>query len=125
LKLFQSFVPQADSVDARTTETVEFIDQGGNFERVVCPACSAEIPIGWWQDAMDEAYEGHFENLEVTTPCCQTMTTLNDLQYEWPAGFGRFCLEAMNPNIFPFPREQVDNLAQILGCELRVIWAHL
>jgi hypothetical protein len=124
LQLAQSFLPEADGVHVRNTETVEFIDQGGNFERVVCPYCRAEILTEWWQKAMDVAYQEQFVKLDIITPCCQTTASLNDLQYVWPAGFARFRLEVLNPNIASLSQERVGRIAQILGCPLRVILAH-
>ncbi len=120
-------------IKATTNEHVEFVDQGANFERVVCPFCFTQLSIKWWHDAMDRAYETHFANLEVTTPCCDSRSSLNDLVYEWPAGFARFVLELREP-YYPdeqgvlhplhLTAEQHQSLQHILNCELRTIWAH-
>jgi hypothetical protein len=123
VQLFQSLVSEADDIHVRITEMVQFIDQGTNFERVVCHNCHAEISTGWWQHAMDTAHEEHFSNLDIITPCCHTTMSLNDLDYEWPAGFARFRLEAMNPNIASLPQEWIDRMAPMLGCPHRIIWA--
>ena len=105
------------------TERVEFVDQGGNFEGVYCPVCGADLGE-WWPAAMDRAHAGHFADLAVTAPCCGAALSLNDLRYEWPAGFARFVLEAMNPGVPDLPATTLAELEQRLGAPLRVIWAH-
>lgn len=67
-------------------DQVRFIDQGGHFEWVRCPACRAELDVSWWRAEMERAYERQFADLTITTPCCAAAPTLNDLGYHWPAG---------------------------------------
>ena len=55
---------------------------------------------------------------------CGTAVSLNDLRYEWPAGFAKFVLEAMNPNVMDLPDEGFAELSRDLGTPLRKIWAH-
>ena len=120
-------------VTARVTEYVEFIAQGENFERIVCPSCSTELAIPWWHEAMSKAYERRFTDLSVNTPCCHTATSLNDLQYEWPAGFARFVLELYEPFVrdpegkyrtLELSAETLEKLGEMFGCPVRVIRAH-
>jgi hypothetical protein len=66
-----------------------------------------------------------FIDLAITTPCCGASVSLNDLRYVWPAGFGRFVLKAMNPNIPDLQYDEEAQLRTILGCNLRKIWLHL
>ena len=52
--------PVAGRVDAKEWDSVQFVDCGGNFERVVCPACRSDISQEWWGDRMSEDFnEGH------------------------------------------------------------------
>ena len=96
---FSEIAPEADEVDVQVEDKIVFFDCGGNFERVVCPSCRCEIPDEWWQNRIDKDYNNGFTLAKYATPCCGAPCTLNDLTYEWPQGFGRFSLEAMNPNI--------------------------
>lgn len=73
---------------------------------------------------MDAAYASHFADLTTTTPCCGASGSLNDLHYEWPAGFARFTLEALNPNA-DLDDQHLLTLESILGCPVRVIWRAL
>ena len=117
-------VPAAEEVTQATSENVQFVDPGANFERVSCPQCGQELSIEWWQDRMDEAFTDNFATLSITTPCCGTTVSLNDLKYEWPAGFARFVLEARNPGVADLTSEDVATLSDIVGSPLRRIWAH-
>src|SRR5262245_9441285 len=106
-RLYESFVPDADEVNIYLTDGVRFVDQGSNFESVACPKCGTKLDIDWWNMAMTRACgvdadvevwdnglfsedEPMFTNLTVTVPCCGSTLSLNDLHYDWPAGFARF-----------------------------------
>jgi hypothetical protein len=52
--------------------------------------------------------------------CCRTSTTLNKLLYDWPQGFSRYRLSAMNVGA-TVTDEAVRTLEVALGCELRTI----
>ena len=124
-ELFTFFVPDADAVRAIVTEDVQFIDCGSNLERVLCPICQADLlPDDEWGTLMDAAYQTHFTSLSLPMPCCGAVLSLNELGYDWPAGFGRFVLEARNPCIAAFDPAMLSRIESILGCRLRVIWAH-
>ncbi len=118
--LLASFAPAADAVDVAFKNEVEFFAPGENWSGVACPACGADLE-DWWNEAMNTAYGNAFEDLAVATPCCGAATSLNDLNYVWPAGFGRFVLEAMNPDIGDTTPEQDRRLAECLGLPLRKI----
>jgi hypothetical protein len=50
---------------------------------------------------------------------------LNDLDYEWPQGFGCFALDARNPRIGRLDETHKRELEGILGTRLRVIYQHV
>lgn len=114
---------QADEVEATQEDKPFFVDCGGNLERIMCPVCGAELDVGWWQTAMDQAYETGFLDLSVTMPCCAHESSLNDLNYHFLCGFA--CVEFAIRN--PVSAPDADCLAAIehlLGCPVRVIHAH-
>jgi hypothetical protein len=125
IALFEILAPTAHEVSASTSDTVQFMHCGTNWERVVCPTCKNEIATVWWQDRMnDEAKRGYpLDQLEV--PCCGARHNLHELKYEWPMGFARFSIEAMNPGIRDLTKEHVAAFESILGCPIRTIWRHL
>ena len=73
---------------------------------------------------MDTAYKTCFERLDSITPCCTQPISLNELNYDWPAGFAKFVIEIQEPNIKGFEADQVQHLKKIIGIELRQIWAY-
>lgn len=58
-------------------------------------------------------------------PCCGVTVSLNDLDYLSPAGFARFVLEAMNPNVADAEPAWVAEIAEIAGTPLKTIWAYV
>ncbi len=116
-----SVLPQAEDIVWMSSDDLTFVDCGNNFERVICPACGTELPITTWQQMMDGAFANQFADLQITMPCCGAVGSLNDLHYEWPAGFARFSLEALNPNA-DLDGEQIHAVADMLGCPVRKIW---
>jgi len=79
----------------------------------------------WWQSRMDEDYGDGFKLASYSTPCCGARCTLHELVYEWPQGFGRFALDAMNPNIGALEDRYKAEFEEILGTKLRVIYQHI
>ena len=122
---FIEIAPNADEIAIKVSEKIEFFDCGGNFERILCPSCRSELPIDWWQDRMDEDYGDGFLLARYATPCCSAALTLHELVYKWPQGFGRFALEAENPNIGKLDDRYKKEFEEILGTKLRVIYQHL
>jgi hypothetical protein len=124
VQLLASYAPDADEVTARFEENPGFFDPGENWSGVQCPTCGADIEP-WWGDAMSRAWEENsFQDLTVTTPCCGSRTSLNDLHYIWPAAFGRFVVQAMNANIGDTTTEQDRALSECLSLPIRKIHVH-
>jgi hypothetical protein len=120
---FITGVFRSTEITCKIFESPRFIDQGSNIERIICPRCHSVIDDAFWQNAMNIAYENKFRNLLIKTPCCGEEISLNDLQYEWPAGFACFLIEIRNPgdDLTDFNLEQLE---KDLGTPLRKIWAH-
>ncbi len=122
---FAALVGPADELLATTTAQVAFIDAGANHERITCPRCGTQLDEGWWVRALSDAGDGGFADLQVTVPCCRARLSLNDLGYDWPAGFARFVLEARNPATDDLSAEDVTELGRLLGTALRVVRTHV
>jgi hypothetical protein len=119
-----ALVPGADSIEVELHDEVTFIDQGANFERLSCPACRAELGMDWWSERMGQAGDSGFTNLAVTTPCCRTSTSLNDLTYDWPAGFAHAELSVRNPQRGRLDDMELAQVAAALGHPLKQVMAH-
>jgi hypothetical protein len=105
------------------SEEIRFIDQGSNFESVGCPFCKKDLSIEWWQEEMGEAYNSKFSKLEVIVPCCIKESSLNNLDYNWAAGFARFSIELYNP-LDENEEGLRKELSGILDCTLKKVIAH-
>jgi DNA-directed RNA polymerase subunit N (RpoN/RPB10) len=125
VSLLKSLLPNAVEIENVVTDNVTFVDCGSTLETIRCPSCSAAIKEDWWIKAMDRAADQEFSNLMVDTPCCRKATSLNDLKYDWPQGFARFQVKALNPGIREFSPTHQAKLEEILGCPLRQIWSHI
>jgi hypothetical protein len=122
--LLAAFTPKADTVSVEFTESVQFFHPGSNWSGVKCSACDADAE-SWWNSAIESADQNGFRSLMTTAPCCGARVSLNDLRYPWPAAFGRFVLEAMNPNVGDLLPAEEAQLRTALGCELRKVWVHI
>jgi hypothetical protein len=102
-----------------------FIDQGGNFESVPCPACPAVLETGWWRQQMDRAYATRFEVLAIVTPCCTTAVSLNDLEYDWPPrGLVDLRYGVLSPGRGWLSPDEMTRVAAALGIPVRQIMSH-
>lgn len=113
----------ADDIAMHLSESIQFVDAGENFEGVYCPACDTELDHTWWTQALEAAAANGFTNLRVRVPCCNDRTTLNDLRYDNPQGFARFVLEVTNPNVDEVSEALIEELQDVLGCDLKTVWA--
>jgi len=122
-KAFLKNVFKHSDIEFNTTENVEFVDPGANFETVNCNLCGHTIDIQAWQNAMDKAYNTKFKVLTFITPCCQKTTSLNDLKYHWAAGFAKFEISILDPSS-EIKTDDLTELNKILTTKINVIWAH-
>ena len=120
----RSEFPEAEEVNLEFHDTIVFVDPGSNFEAVSCPNCKADL-MEWWQDEMEAKSEIEFSRLDCTVPCCGSSTTLNELTYDWPAAFGRFQLDVMNPNVPDAAAAVVEALETIASTHFRVVRIHI
>jgi len=126
LDRFAEIAPDADRIEVKVSDQIMFFHCGGNFERIRCPSCNAEVSTEWWQDRMDDDYvDGGFTLARYVTPCCGARHSLDHLLYEWLQGFARFAIDAMNPNIGKLTDQQQTEFEEDLGTPLRVIYQHI
>jgi hypothetical protein len=96
----------------------EFFHPGENGEGVYCPLCGEDLEE-WLDDWLENAKESDWVNPQVQMPCCQEVISLYNLDFSRKAGFTRFLLEAMSPDVLL--SEQLAELEALLGCELNQI----
>ena len=115
-----SFVRQADEIHITVNEMPIFVDAGARLTHATCPHCQHRFETSW-QTIVECAAENQFRTLDVVMPCCGITLSLNDLQYDWPAGWARFLIEAVNPQIEGLSIVQIGELEHILDCPMRQI----
>jgi hypothetical protein len=118
-------VPTPHAQEAARALLAELLPQAHEVTASVSPEIEFVHPFGRCIETLTTTSETAFKNLTVITPCCGGTTNLNGLDYIWPAGFSRFCLEARNPNVEDLDVQAVKRLESILGCQLRRIWQHV
>jgi len=106
-------------------DAIEFVDCGSNLEAITCPWCRTNIDIAWWADQLSARYDNGFDDLTITTHCCDRACSLNELGYDWPCGFARFQIEISNPDRDPLTAEELAALGDTLGHHLRQVIAHI
>ncbi|BFM48756.1 hypothetical protein [Marinomonas sp. THO17] len=135
INYLEQLTPGGGEVEIEVYSKVTFIDQGQNLEEIICPSCEASLKNDPFSEEesdceklfcqIDEQSEnGELEESLIKMPCCNAAVKTTDLEFKWPAGFSKFELSALNPDIEPLSKEQIAALSKILGCELREIWAH-
>ncbi len=73
---------------------------------------------------MNEASENGFHNLNLLMPCCGKKSALNELQYDFPCGFACVEFDILN-TVSALNKEQLTQIAKLLGCPVRIIDSHL
>lgn len=135
LEHLERLLPKGEDFEVHTYDAVTFIDQGENLEAIVCPSCGTRMKLEhfveddptrvWWDELWDRLDEHPAESVSMVIPCCGATVKAMDLTFDWPAGFARFELSVLNPNISEnLSAAQLAGLESILGCQLRQVWAH-
>ncbi len=125
LALVSQFADGAEEVNIIDEGQIVFVDAGQNFQSVGCPVCNHSLDTGWWAERVGAAHSRGYEDLGVDCPECGSTVSLNDLDYDWPQGFSRWRVEAMNPLIGRIDHDQVAAVADALGHAVRVIYTHV
>jgi hypothetical protein len=125
IALFRTIAPEADEIGVEVSDGRRLIDCGTNLEKITCPCCQKEMNMEWWTGWASQEAELSFPLKSTPLPCCGAIRNLADLIYDWPLGFARFSIEAMNPNIRDLPPSAERDFETILGCSILKIWQHL
>lgn len=128
VELLHTLLPNGEMWDSQVYKNVQFIDQGTNFEGIICPLCKKRTDIDdvadWWSEICEKSEANGWEFI-ITTPCCNSEIILTDLLFDWDGGFAKYELTIWNPNVLkPLDGYILRQMEQHLGCELKEIWAH-
>ncbi|HEX6469751.1 MAG TPA: hypothetical protein VF069_11700 [Streptosporangiaceae bacterium] len=124
-RLFSGPNDAVEKVSHEFYDRVTLIDAGENTVQITCSRCGGEISVRWFFDLVEENGES-FDHLDVTVPCCGVVVSLDNLRYEWPVGFARFEVSAMNPTRakYELDAEELANVTALLGHPVAQILAH-
>ncbi len=126
LELLQIEYPDCE-ISSEVYDSVEFVDQGQNFEKVTCNFCSREMSMDFWQEKMSKSYDStHFDDLNFKTECCGKITNLNKLIYESDCGFASYRLSINNAQYDTAKVLKLKgSLTKCLETEVKVFWKHI
>ncbi|QVK21111.1 hypothetical protein KHQ82_01925 [Mycoplasmatota bacterium] len=104
-----------------TFEDITFIDCGENLDSIRCNVCGANLD-GWWQERMSESYNSGFVDRTIKTPCCSSVTELENLKYNFNCGFSKCEIEIFNP-LRKIEISDIIKIEKIINCQLMQIIA--
>ncbi len=126
LKRYMEMVPGAEEVELKSTRYFDFYDCGVNFDKVSCPTCKRKLSMDWWSKCLEtDARAKGYKLAEYELPCCGAKHDLSELIYYRPQGFAKFALDAMNPDTIRLKKKYKEELEEILGIPLLVIYQHI
>ncbi|MFT3995975.1 MAG: hypothetical protein QM667_01090 [Asticcacaulis sp.] len=120
----REMLPQAETIKAIFEDAVRFFDPGSNWSGVTCNLCGQDAEP-WLFDAVEAASESDFCDLTTTAPCCGGKVDLNRLSYVWPAAFGRFAIEVLNPGVPSLSAQQIEAVNLTLQSDATEVWAYI
>jgi hypothetical protein len=114
-----------EEVEHEFYDQITLIDAGENTTRIACSNCAGDIEVHWFFDLVQENGAG-FNSLDVRVPCCGAIVALDSLHYDWPVGFARFEVCAMNPTRAKYELDAAElaSVAALLGHPVTQILAH-
>jgi len=123
--LFAGPGDDVEEVEHRFYDRVTLIDAGESTTRISCSRCDGEIGLRWFYDAAGDNEAG-LGCLDARVPCCGAVVSLATLRYDWPVGFARFEVTAMNATRakYELDAEELAHVTGLLGHLVTQILAH-
>ncbi|MFG3702186.1 hypothetical protein ACGF5C_30465 [Micromonospora sp. NPDC047620] len=124
--LFSGADDAVEEVEYEFYDRMTLIDAGENTSQIKCSRCGRDIGLDWLGDLVMGNGGSSFDHLDVTAPCCGAVVPLNSLHYDWPIGFARFEVSAMNPTRaqYELDAEELARVADLVGHPVAQILAH-
>jgi len=124
-RLFSGAGEAVEQVDHKFYDRVTLIDAGENTTRITCSRCEGDIDLHWFYGLLGEQGVS-FDNLDVNVPCCGAVVSLDALHYDWPVGFARFEVAAVNAtrDVYELDAQELADMAAFLGHPVAQVLAH-
>jgi len=134
LELIAPAFAGADEILSKRHRHPVFIDPGEGLLVVLCPACDARLPLRapaapaavreWWSLLAGDLARKGAGDVRATMPCCRKLVPFSRLRFDAPAGVAAFEISILNPPLAQPPSPEVqEQLAAVLGCPVRFVWA--
>jgi hypothetical protein len=124
LRLVSSLCPHAQEIAKSGSETVLFYDCGSNLEAISCPHCGTSQMDWFFEEVARKYEESKLQDIQVQMPCCSKKSSLNDLHFDFPAGFASAGIEVLNPVRDWLTTAELDQVAASFGHSVKQIFAH-
>jgi hypothetical protein len=124
-ELFAGPGDDVEQVEHTFYDRVTLIDAGENTTRINCSRCDGEISIGWFSETVAADHAGS-DDLDARVPCCGAVVSLTTLRCDWPVGFARFEVAAMNATraAYELDADEPAHAGGLLGHPVTQILAH-
>lgn len=114
----------AKDIRVKQYDTIQFIDCGENFERVICGNCWDTVDIDLWQNWMTKSYETGFKDRTINMQCCVDTSSLDKLIYEQAQGFAKLIIQIDNMTYDELSIQTFANLQDFkVGALMRTVKA--
>lgn len=122
--LFSGPEDDVEEVEHDFYDQVTLIDAGENTTRISCSNCASDIDVQWFFELT--GYGQGPCSLDIRVPCCGAIVAIDSLRYDWPVGFARFEVSAMNPTRAKYELDAAElaEVAALLGHPVVQILAH-
>jgi hypothetical protein len=123
--LFDGPSDHVDCVESEFYDRLTLIDAGENTSTVICPECATDLGVVWLFDFVAENGIS-YDTLDVVVPCCDRTVGLDRLHCDWPIGFARFEVAAINARRdgYELDEAEVATVVTLLGHPITQILAH-
>jgi hypothetical protein len=123
--LFAGPGDDVERVEHTFYDRVTLIDAGENTTTITCSRCDGDIDPGWFFETA-AGNRADPADLDTRVPCCRAVVSLATLRYDWPVGFARFEVAAINATraTYELAADELAQAARLLGHPVTQILAH-
>lgn len=133
LDILLRLAPNCECPRIAIYEQLQYIDAGENEEGATCPHCGQHMVFDslleddaerdWFRNIVHQTEDEVIDGATTVAPCCGVAVLFENVRFDY-SGFAMFELSIDNPDVdYPLSDEAMQQVANVLGCSLRQIWA--